>query len=308
MDFVLAYLFPQQVEPAAISEIRALGIPCVNFFCDNVREFTRVPASFHPFDLHWVPEYEARALYARASLPFVYAPMPVWIPPAQRTLPEAELPQTTFIGSHDVLREDLLSRAVVAHGLDLRIHGPGWSADSTTPSPAGSSFPQKLKNQFAFVRRHGLRGLGMKATYAHHHPLPRDWLARSLAPAVFGDDYFRLTRDSAVVIGINRYPGFRHPFNRPHTYSRLRDIEAPMLGACYLAEMAPGLTDLFDPGTEIETYNDAAELAAKAAALRADTARRRTLRANARRRALHEHTIGRSLEKVAAALGLKKTA
>ena len=87
VDFVLAYLFPQQVEPAAISEIRALGIPCVNFFCDNVREFTRVPASFHPFDLHWVPEYEARALYARASLPFVYAPMPVWIPPAQRTLP-----------------------------------------------------------------------------------------------------------------------------------------------------------------------------------------------------------------------------
>ena len=43
VDFFLGYLFPSQVPAGAIAEIQALGIPCVNFFCDNVREFRRVP-------------------------------------------------------------------------------------------------------------------------------------------------------------------------------------------------------------------------------------------------------------------------
>src|SRR2546423_13581160 len=36
-DFFLGYLYPRQVEPDAIQDLRRLGIPCVNFFCDNVR-------------------------------------------------------------------------------------------------------------------------------------------------------------------------------------------------------------------------------------------------------------------------------
>src|SRR3954464_975729 len=63
IDFFLGYLFPRQVLPAAVEEIRALGIPCVNFFCDNVREFRRVPEEYRNFDLHWVPEHKAVSLY-----------------------------------------------------------------------------------------------------------------------------------------------------------------------------------------------------------------------------------------------------
>src|SRR5438094_9278569 len=43
IDLFLSYLYPQMVEPGAIREIQGLGVPCVNFFCDNVREFHRVP-------------------------------------------------------------------------------------------------------------------------------------------------------------------------------------------------------------------------------------------------------------------------
>src|SRR5689334_17005391 len=46
VDFFLGYLYPHQVSSDAIAEIRALGVPCVNFFCDNVREFTAAPSEY----------------------------------------------------------------------------------------------------------------------------------------------------------------------------------------------------------------------------------------------------------------------
>jgi hypothetical protein len=263
-----------------------------------------VPASYRAFDLHWVPEAEARPFYAAAGLPYVYAAMPVWVPPPFRTIPAEENTDVVFIGSHDALREELLGEAV-ALGLPLRLHGDGWlpGAGPVTPPP-DFSFGQRLQNQVAFLRRHGLLGFAMRATYRWHRPRANDWIQRHWQPALRGEAYFRGTRESAVVIGINRYPSFRHSFSRPHRYSRLRDIEAPMLGACYLTEWAPGLEDLYEPGREIETFRDGSELVAKAAQLAGDPARRRELRERGQRRALADHTIARTLLRLGAALGL----
>lgn len=299
----LSYLFPDQVEPAAVATIRALGIPCVNFFCDNVREFTRVPASFRSFDLHWVPEADACALYTTAKLPFVYAPMPMWVPPQLRTVPEKENADITFIGSYDLLREDLLGDAV-ARGLPLRLHGDGWRSGGPGTTPPPRTLGGTVSNQFAFLRTHGLRGFAMRATYQLHRPRPNGWIEQCWQPLTEREDYFRTTRESQVVLGINRYPSFRHSFSNPGRYSRLRDIEAPMLGTCYLAERAPGLADLYDLGTEIETYGDATELVEKATQLQRDPSRRTTLRRLGQRRALADHTLARSLARITARLGL----
>lgn len=304
VDLFLSYLFPDQVEPSAVRAIRDLGIPCVNFFCDNVREFIRVPASYRSFDLHWVPEAEARAMYARARLPFVYAPMPTWIPEAYRNLPEQENEQVVFIGSLDPLREDLLGDAT-GLGLDLEVYGAGWApGDAAAQGPAPEKWPRRLANQIVFLRQHGLRGLVMRETYRRRTPRSRAWLAQHGHAALQTDAYFVQSRESQVLLGINRYPSFRHSLRRPHAYSRLRDVEAPMLGACYLTEWAPGLEDLYDLGTEIETYRDASELVEKVARLRGDSAWRRRLRVNGQRRALTEHTLARSLSRLAAKLGL----
>jgi hypothetical protein len=303
VDLFLGYLFPDQVEPAALRTIRGLGIPCVNFFCDNVREFTRIPDSFAGFDLHWVPEAEARALYSRAALPWVYAPMPMWVPPELRQPAATESGGVAFIGSHDVLREDLLGEAVAA-GLPLRLYGAGWRAGPATAEPPAGPPRGKLGNQLAFLRRHGLRSFAMRATYQLHRPRPREWIQRCWQPAADHADYVRITRESPVVVGITRYPGFRHPFRRPGHYSRLRDLEAPMLGACYLVEQAPGLADLYDLGTEVLTFNSAAELVAQADRLQRDPALRRSLRERGQHRALADHTIAQSLRKIAAKLGL----
>jgi spore maturation protein CgeB len=123
-----------------------------------------------------------------------------------------------------------------------------------------------------------------------------------------GDEYYRVLRGARVALGINRVPSLLASDRRPLTYSRLRDIEAPMLGACYLTEWTAGLERLYDLGEEIEVYRTAEELAAKLNELCADPKRRMSMRARAQRRALGEHSVARSIERIAERLGMKSAA
>jgi Glycosyl transferases group 1 len=303
VDLFLGYLFPEQVDASAVRAIRDAGVPAVNFFCDNMREFTRVPASFASFDLHWVPEAEARALYETAKLPFLYAPMAMWIPRDLRNISTATNDEVIFIGSRDDLREDLLGDAV-SRGLNVQVYGPGWRENGSETRPEGRSLSAALRNQLRFLGAEGPRGWAMKATYRFRTKRPNQWIARQLRPRLEGEAYFSATREAQVVIGINRCPTFRRSFSNPLRYSRLRDIEGPMLGACYLTEWAPGLDDLYEPGAEIEVYRDAADLVEKAELLRRDPARRLRLRRAGQARALSDHTIARSVERIAQKLGI----
>lgn len=306
IDCCLSYLYPQQILPAAITAIRELGLPCVNFFCDNVREFLRLPAEFSPFDLHWVPETKALPLYAKAGLKVLHAPMPCWIPPHQRTLPEHEDDAVVFVGTRDETRSLLFAEAIQL-GLEPKLVGHGWKHPVTTAAaPPPRSRWRQLTGQAAFVRQHGFGALARKVAAKIRPPVAPgfDFAPYAHAPADEAG-YWALLRNSAVCLGVNRYPSPRHNPARPDTYSRLRDIEAPMTGACYLTEWTEGLDQLYAPGEEIETYRNAAELVEKARALRADPARRARLRRNGQRRALHDHTIGRTVDRIAAALGLR---
>lgn len=302
----LGYLYPKHVEVSAIADLQRMGIPCVNFFCDNVREFRRVPVEYHTFDLHWVPEYSALPMYRAAGLPHLHAPMPCWVPTELRRVPLADTEPPTFIGSADILRRDLLGRALAA-GADFIVRGPAWTDESSqsgaVPAPP-RSLGHILTNQMALVRDHGLRGLYHKMETRLRPLHPPTVPATRIRPAIFGSEYLRITREAAVTIGVNRVPTARHSNHQPVTYSRLRDIEAPMLGACYLTEWTEGLSQLFDLGEEVESYRTPEELAEKIKRLVRDTPKRLQMRERGQRRALQDHSIARSLHRIAASLGL----
>jgi hypothetical protein len=138
IDLFLSYLFPAQIEPAAMQEIRRLGIPCVNFFCDNVREFRRIPREFSAFDLHWVPEQKALPMYAQAGLQVINAPMACWVPPRFRAPVEREDLVVTFVGTRDTTRETLFAEAI-QNGLPVLLRGTGWRSPPSSPSPVAMS-------------------------------------------------------------------------------------------------------------------------------------------------------------------------
>lgn len=308
IQFFLGYLYPGQVEVGAIVELQRMGIPCVNFFCDNIREFHQVPIEYRPFALHWVPEFEALMMYRNAGLPHLHAPMPCWIPIELRSIPTIETEPPTFIGSADLLRRNLLGLAVKA-GADLVIRGNGWELtdDSVTPDAPASRLAEILRNQVAFVQAHGFAGFYRKL---ENYFIPLDAPAISeevMKPAVSRHDYVRITREAVVILGINRVPAARASNRHPLTYSRLRDIEAPMLGACYLTEWTAGLGELYELGEEIESYRSSEELCFKIDELKKNEPRRKVMRQRAQRRALVEHSAARSLIRISERLGLRTT-
>jgi hypothetical protein len=301
IDLFLCYLYPKQIDVNAIKQIRQLGIPCVNFYCDHIREFKKLPAEFKVFDLMWVPEYEALKMYNEADIKYINLPMPMWVDKKFRDHNITELPLISFIGSKDILRQKLLNEAI-NKGLDISIRGNGWIKSDTPKDANNNSLTSKLANQFKFIRDHGFNVYAIK-TWQQFNPVVAGNIShKNLFPSPDFEDYINLTRNSKITLGINRVPTYKRLHSNPLVYSRLRDIEAPMLAACYLAEYSEGLSKLYDLNTEIYAYKTIDELVSKALELSNDKNKRDMLRKTGQQKALNEHAIPASLNKIKAAL------
>jgi hypothetical protein len=300
LDFFLSYFYPQQICREAIIELKRMGIPCVNFFCDNFRLFNRVPEEFRVFDLNWVPEYQSVGLYRDAGLKFIHAAMPCWVPPEQRTYDHNDSLGVSFIGSPDALRLRLLGEAIHG-GVDINIYGIGWRGEFAPAHAPTKTTIQLVKNQWVDIRRFGMRSWLLKVdkffnTLPPPQAIPVERLLGGLAPA--SAELIKVMQQSTVTLGINRVATHYHSCRSVVTYSRLRDIEAPMMGACYLTEWARDLEQLYDLGVEIETYRTVDEMKGKVEMLLADNGKRKAMRQRGQARALHDHSVGRTLKRI----------
>jgi hypothetical protein len=308
-DLFLSYLYPGQIDQSAIAEIKRLGIPCANFFCDHVREFRKVPSEFAVFDLNWVPEFKALAWYKNADFPYTHLPMPMWVQPQDRVLRNESIHQITFIGSKDIQRALLFEKIILgAPQLPLAIYGNGWNGQSVPQATHSSDYTlgKKLLFNLRVIKSHGaLASLRKVRQKGINSTIDYGLLSSKSAGILPFEQYNKLIAESAVTLGVNRYPSYKFPVDQPDTYSRLRDIEAPMLGACYLTEWTEGLEEFYDTDKEIAVYRSADELINKAQQLIRDGGKRQQLKKNGQKRALNDHTIPKSLEKILKQLGLK---
>jgi len=302
IDVFLSYLYPKQIDESAIKVIKELGIPCVNFYCDNVRQFRAVPKQFKIFDLVWMPEVEANGMYQKAQVPFINLPMPMWVEPRLRSgITPSNEPKISFIGSRDPLRAYLLGEAI-SLGLDISIRGSGWmGAEHQTVIPSKSPY-KTVVNQFTFIHQHGIKGWLLKNSRRNQLSDAFAISPSHIFPKPGFEDYISLTQNSEITIGINRVPTYKRPNSHPLVYSRLRDIEAPMLGACYVTEYCEGVETLYDLGKDILTYKTTAELVEQCNHLLKDPAKNAELRKNGQHKALTEHAIPASLKKLRKAL------
>lgn len=306
-DIFLSYFYPQHIDEQAIKEIQKLGIPCVNFFCDNVREFTIVPKEFAVFDMNWVPEYKALSMYKKAGYSYINLPMPMWVEPKFREIANHETNEISFIGSKDIQRL-LLFEELANKELNFSVYGNGWlEEEKQWPSKIHKgNFRSMIQNQIDFVYGMGLIPFLRKLKQTKMNNEYSFALKKRLKGKPNFDEYIRITKESQITLGVNRYPSFLHPFHRPNTYSRLRDIEAPMLGACYLTEWTEGLEEMYEIGNEIETYLNADELNEKIIYLKNNEAKRIELREKGFIKAFSHHTIENSIRKISKNLNLGK--
>jgi hypothetical protein len=307
IDLCLSYLFPNQIMPSAIKEIQNLGIPCVNFFCDNFREFRDVPVEFHPFDLHWGPEPQSIKRYANLGLKYIFAPYPIWIPEQQRTCNHSEIYGVSFIGSRDIHRTHLLAK-LIKLGSKIEIRGSGWQDElinypnNTQDKQFSNSLSQKLTNQLDLIQNEGLLALFHKLTYLIQPQISDELFKSSIQQRPNADEYVTITQCSKVVLGINRYPSIRSSFWNPPTFIRLRDLEAPAMGGCYLTEYSQGLEEWFELGQDIETYQTPEEMFAKINELERDPSKRNKMRASAQSKVFNDLCFENTLRKIMQAL------
>jgi hypothetical protein len=230
--------------------------------------------------------------------------MPVWVYAVtiKKILKEEHTALISFIGSRDNLRAALLGDAI-KKGLSIDIYGYGWNAERLKKTgPTSASFKKTLQNQIAFIKAHGIGSYTIRQLQRFESPknydLPGEHLKGPLSP----EGYSHMTRTSAVTLGINRVPTFKKLGAELVRYSRLRDIEGPMMGACYLTENCEGIDHLYDIGSDIEVYTNADELAGKAAELLKNPQKRHLLRKNGQQRSLEELSIVASLRRLKTAL------
>jgi spore maturation protein CgeB len=108
---------------------------------------------------------------------------------------------------------------------------------------------------------------------------------------------------SKVIIGINDQfnPLRKNPIV---IYSKLREFEATMAGACYLTQATPDQEQLFAVDREIMTYTSVTELIDKASFLLSNERFRRQMRKSARARSLRDHTWKKRFDRIFRELGI----
>src|SRR4051812_35998764 len=73
IDLFLSYFYNAHFEPAGFDELRKLGIPSVNFYCNSLYQFELVKEIAAAADFGWHAERDARPLYLAVGA------RPVWI-------------------------------------------------------------------------------------------------------------------------------------------------------------------------------------------------------------------------------------
>jgi len=117
---------------------------------------------------------------------------------------------------------------------------------------------------------------------------------------VYGRD--KLCVYSGSTVSLNQH----HPMN-DIVGLNTRTFELAAAGACQVVDFKEDVTTLFKPDEEVLTYRDLAELRRLLDHYLAHPDEARAVGANARRRALAEHTVGHRVEAVLAVLGAGAT-
>jgi hypothetical protein len=262
---VLSCCFSHDIELDLVDRVRAAGIPWINFFCDSLYAFDRVSSLAARTSLNWFVESEAEERYRALGVPYLRAPYalnPEALPDASCHAPDRSL---LFIGSanHHRIRATALIRLA---GADLKVRGWGWR-EALEAKSARSLAPSALMKR---TGRAALRAL----------------LGSRIGGYLDQDTMLEELRRSAVILGLNAGGLGLDACN----YLKLRDVEFPGMGCCYLCQHHKDLGDAFVLGQEVITFRTAWEAGQLARDLARFPAKCREIGRLARTRVLQDHT------------------
>jgi len=283
LDVLFTYFYSACVLPETIREISRRGIMTINWFCNASYQFRLIEEIAPAYDYCLVPEayrledyrkVGARPIYCQeAANPDFYHPQP-----------RREAYDVSFVGQCYGERPGLIERLQRA-GIRAHAFGPGWAV----ARDGMGRVLGRTRDLLRWTRQSVGLARGLNPFLVH--------------PAVSDDEMVRLYSRSRVSVGFGGCAGAGPDGERVYQI-RLRDFEAPMSGACYLAEHSEEYATFFEPDVEVAMYRDPDELVEKSRRLLRDRAWRDALRDRGRGRALRDHTWQNRLAGVFREIGL----
>jgi spore maturation protein CgeB len=322
VDLFLSYFYNAHFDPAGFDELRKLGIPSVNFYCNSVYQFKNVAEVARRAEFSWHPEKNARNLYLNVGA------NPVWVqmgadPGVYHPIPEiSRQPSACFVGQRYADRDRWLA-ALIQNKIPVTIYGPGWPRDAENKI-------QRRNNRSEYLGRIEPQP-GSSASYllALRHVISNHGLITGMARALEQIRYRKETRRlspmfSSYARGAIPFENIAEVFaghevclnfsnvwsdGRPGSalipHVRLRDFEAPMCRTCYLTGHTDEIAEFYDIGKEIDTYRTPGELVDKTKFYLNDREAAERLRAAGYARARRDHTWVRRFEELFTKTGLQ---
>ena len=283
IDLFFSYFSSSCVTTNTIDEIRSMGIPTMNWYCNASYQLHLVADIAPAYDWCLVPEKyrieDYRGLganpvyFQEAANPRIYHPYDV-----KRDL------GVTFVGARYADRPHHI-KALVDAGIDVHAFGPGWL------DPAGvrqveslSDFGRLAINPTAWKR---LGARAYRRVFAPERVQPV--LPQSVCgPMLSDEDMVAMYSRSDISLGFSTVDS--DPNGERIVQIRLRDFEAPMSGAFYLLEYQPEFEEFFEIGSEIVCYQGMDDLVGKCEYYLAHPKEREAIRIAGHERALRDHT------------------
>lgn len=286
VDAVISYCFASDIDEALVKTTVASGRPWINFFCDSTYAFDRVEPLAREASLNWFPESAAEWRYVALGRPWLCRPYA--LNPA--ALPESpcEVAAHTlgFVGA-PTRNRILRLAALAALGCPVTVRGEGWRRQPGQAGGAGRRRTPPLSDLRALRR------------------LPERILVRTLRPLLRAggrlndDGLAHFVSECRMILGLNE-GGPRRRADR--SYLKLRDIEFPGYGACYLTQHNQDVERAFDVGREVLTFRGLREAVAIARDYASHPEMAQAVGRAGRRRVLAEHTWSTRITELARAL------
>ena len=284
IDLFLSYFYNAHFDPVGFDEVRRMGIPSVNFYCNSIHQFELVAEVAAKVDFAWHTEKSARQDYIAIGA------KPIWVQmgadPAlyHPILGSDRSPRACFVGQRYADRDRWIA-SLIGAGVPVEVYGAGWefsasavrSADTasgesqTAPLGRKREAPGSLRSYIVAARQN----MGRNGVVSGVLRSLRQWNykreTRSLTPVVapsargpFRGEIAAVFGQYEVCLNFSNVWSDGRPGSPLIPHVRLRDFEAPMCRSCYLTGHTEEITECFEVGREIDTYRSQEELADKA--------------------------------------------
>lgn len=326
IDLFLSYFYNSHFDPSGFEEIHQLGIPTVNFFCNSIYQFKLVAGIASKVMFSWHAEREAKFSYIS------YGANPVWV--QMGADPEVYHPvagvtrqaKTCFIGQRYADRDRLLADLLVQK-VPMDIYGNGWQAVVPTHNTSNGAAsvqaeylgrrslqPGRLNSYFRAIMEN-LQNEGLfKGSHRSFKQFQYRHETRLLAPLLakascgFAKDLIQTFNQYEVILNFSNVWADGKPGSALIPHVRLRDFEAPMCRTCYLTGFSDEITEFYEPGKEIDTYQSSDELVDKIRFYLSHPAEAERLREAGYQRALNNHTWKHRFQQLFREIGLRSPA